>query len=119
MTFAIGLCISFPGKSPPKAKGMSARADVSAVINMGFNRSSEPLKMVSCNELPSDEHRIIVRNQQHTVTRGDSEKRNKSDNSWYAYLSGRKTQDKHASDKCQRKIQQDDRRLRYASELIV
>ena len=37
ITFAIGLCISLPGRSPLSASGISARALESAVIKIGFN----------------------------------------------------------------------------------
>ena len=47
ITFAIGLCISFPGKPPLTASGIRASAVVNAVINIGFNLSREPYIMVS------------------------------------------------------------------------
>lgn len=39
ITVAIGLCISLPGKSPFSASGINARAELSAVIRIGFKRS--------------------------------------------------------------------------------
>ena len=42
ITWAMGLWISLPGRSPPTAKGIKANAEVKAVINMGFSRSREP-----------------------------------------------------------------------------
>ena len=51
-TFAIGLWISLPGRSPPRARGISARAEVNAVINIGFNLSSDPRITASCSERP-------------------------------------------------------------------
>ena len=42
ITFAIGLCISLPGRSPLRASGISASALDRAVIRIGFRRSSEP-----------------------------------------------------------------------------
>ncbi len=47
ITFAIGLCISLPGKSPLNARGINARAAVKAVINIAFNLSLDPCVMVS------------------------------------------------------------------------
>ena len=52
MTFAIGLCISLPGKSPRKASGINANADDKAVIRIGFKRSSEPWTMHSRKPMP-------------------------------------------------------------------
>lgn len=45
--FAIGLCISFPGKSPPIASGINASIAVSAVMSIGLNLSLDPCMMVS------------------------------------------------------------------------
>ncbi len=42
ITVAIGLCISLPGRSPFSASGINASALDSAVIRIGFKRSSEP-----------------------------------------------------------------------------
>ena len=42
ITFAIGLWISLPGKSPASANGISASAEDNAVIKIGFRRSREP-----------------------------------------------------------------------------
>ncbi len=42
ITFAIGLCIPLPGKSPRNAKGIKASAEDNAVIRIGFKRSNEP-----------------------------------------------------------------------------
>ena len=42
ITFAIGLCISLPGRSPPRARGIKARAEVRAVMRIGLRRSVEP-----------------------------------------------------------------------------
>ena len=42
MTFAIGLWISVPGKSPRKANGIKAKAELKAVMRIGLSRSSEP-----------------------------------------------------------------------------
>ena len=42
-TFAIGLWISLPGSSPPRARGTSANAEVNAVMSIGFSLSREPL----------------------------------------------------------------------------
>ena len=47
ITFAIGLWISFPGRSPPIANGMRARAEDKAVIKIGLRRSNDPCIMVS------------------------------------------------------------------------
>ena len=47
ITFAIGLWISFPGRSPPIANGMRARAEDRAVIKIGLRRSNDPCMMVS------------------------------------------------------------------------
>ena len=47
ITLAIGLCISFPGKSPLIASGISASPAVKAVIKIGLNLSLEPIKTVS------------------------------------------------------------------------
>lgn len=52
MTCAIGLCISLPGKSLPKANGMSAKPELSAVINIGNKRSTEPRIITSCRDNP-------------------------------------------------------------------
>ena len=52
-TFAIGLWISLPGSSPPRASGMSAKAEVNAVINIGFSLSNEPCITASWRESPS------------------------------------------------------------------
>ena len=41
ITVAIGLCISLPGRSPFSASGINARAELSAVIRIGFKRSIE------------------------------------------------------------------------------
>ena len=53
ITLAIGLWISLPGRSPRRASGIRARADESAVIRMGFKRSSDPCRMLSRNDNPS------------------------------------------------------------------
>lgn len=53
ITLAIGLWISFPGKSPAIASGISAKPAVSAVIKMGESRSTEPSMTVSYRGLPS------------------------------------------------------------------
>ena len=53
MTCAIGLWISLPGRSLPTANGIKASADVSAVIRMGFKRSSEPCMILSTKSFPS------------------------------------------------------------------
>ena len=52
ITLAMGLCNSLPGRSPPSARGMSARAVVSAVIRMGLRRSAEPRNTLSIVEYP-------------------------------------------------------------------
>ena len=52
MTFAIGLWISLPGKSPRKANGIKAKAELKAVIRIGLSRSSEPCTMLSCKGIP-------------------------------------------------------------------
>lgn len=52
MTFAIGDWISLPGRSPPMASGSSAKADVIAVIRIGFSRSREPVITASIFEVP-------------------------------------------------------------------
>ena len=52
ITFAIGLCISLPERSPRNAKGIRARAAVSAVIRIGLSRSTDPRVMVSCSGTP-------------------------------------------------------------------
>lgn len=38
ITWAMGLWISLPGRSPPTANGIKAKAEVKAVIKIGFNR---------------------------------------------------------------------------------
>ena len=53
ITFAIGLCISLPGKSPPVTMGIKASAEDSAVIKIGFRRSAEPRLTLSIMEQPS------------------------------------------------------------------
>lgn len=53
MTFAIGLWISLPGKSPRKANGIKAKAELKAVIKIGLSRSSEPCTIHSSNGMPS------------------------------------------------------------------
>ena len=53
MTVAIGLWISLPGKSPFTANGISAKAELKAVIRIGFRRSSEPCTTACCNAMPS------------------------------------------------------------------
>ena len=53
MTFAIGLWISLPGKSPRKANGIKAKAELNAVMRIGLSRSSEPCTMLSSNGMPS------------------------------------------------------------------
>ena len=53
MTFAIGLWISLPGKSPRNANGIKAKAEVNAVIKIGLSRSSEPCTILSSNDVPS------------------------------------------------------------------
>ena len=42
ITLAIGLWISFPGKSLANAKGIKAKPAVKAVIKIGLNLSFEP-----------------------------------------------------------------------------
>ena len=41
-TTAIGLCISLPGRVLLMMRGISARAEVSAVISMGLSLSTAP-----------------------------------------------------------------------------
>ena len=53
ITCAMGLWISFPGRSPPRARGIKANADVRAVIRMGFRRSNEPWIILSVRLRPS------------------------------------------------------------------
>ena len=53
ITVAIGLCISLPGKSPRNTNGTKAKADVNAVIKIGFNRSAEPFNTRSRTDKPS------------------------------------------------------------------
>ena len=52
ITFAIGLCISFSGKSPVIANGINAKAVVKAVIKIGFSLSKDPLIIVSYKATP-------------------------------------------------------------------
>ena len=52
MTFAIGLCISLPGKSPLTASGMRARAEVRAVISIGISLSADPFVTLSSTVFP-------------------------------------------------------------------
>ena len=52
-TTAIGLCISLPGLSPLIINGISASAEVNAVIKIGFKRSIEPSRTVCRNGSPS------------------------------------------------------------------
>ena len=40
ITFAMGDCISLPGRSPPSANGTRARAEVRAVMRIGLRRES-------------------------------------------------------------------------------
>ena len=54
MTVAIGLWISLPGRSPLMANGINAKAELRAVIKMGFNRSNEPCITTSPNGFPSE-----------------------------------------------------------------
>ena len=49
---AIGLCISLPDLSPFNTNGISANADVKAVINIGGRRSLEPSIMEDLNVPP-------------------------------------------------------------------
>ena len=51
-TLAIGLWISLPGSSPPRARGINARADVKAVINIGLSLSNEPRITASRRGIP-------------------------------------------------------------------
>ena len=53
ITFAMGLCISLPGRSPLSANGINASALDSAVIRIGFKRSSEPRITLSYTPYPS------------------------------------------------------------------
>ena len=52
-TVAIGLWISFPGRSPFNANGINAKAELNAVIKIGFKRSREPCITDSRNPIPS------------------------------------------------------------------
>ena len=57
ITCAIGLWISLPGKSPRKANGIKAKAEVNAVMRIGFRRSSEPSQCFpSTAYLPNEGH---------------------------------------------------------------
>ena len=58
ITFAIGLWISLPGKSPRKANGIKAKAELNAVMRIGLSRSSEPCTMLSCKGVPSSRNRL-------------------------------------------------------------
>lgn len=53
ITVAIGLWISFPGRSPFNANGINAKAELNAVIKIGFKRSREPCITDSRNPIPS------------------------------------------------------------------
>ena len=59
ITFAIGDCISLPGKSPPSANGTRARAEVRAVMRIGLRRESEPSMMAWRMLLPSSVRRRL------------------------------------------------------------
>ena len=97
ITVAIGLCISLPGKSPFSASGINARAELSAVIRIGFKRSIEPCRTA----LYSPKMRVMA-DQQHTVTSGNTEQGNETDNSRNTHLAGSQLQDEHAPDQRQR-----------------
>ena len=47
ITVAIGLWISFPGRSPFNANGINAKAELNAVIKIGFKRSRDCLLYTS------------------------------------------------------------------------
>ena len=59
ITVAIGLCISLPGKSPFSASGINARAELSAVIRIGFKRSIEPCRTACFNGTFSTVRRCV------------------------------------------------------------
>ena len=53
ITTAMGDCISFPGSPPRNANGIRARAEVNAVIIMGFKRSADPFIIRSVRPIPN------------------------------------------------------------------
>ena len=53
ITMAIGLWISLPGLSPPRARGIRASAAVRAVIKIAFSLSADPEIIRSRRVLPS------------------------------------------------------------------
>ena len=71
ITFAIGLWISFPGRSPPIANGMRARAEDRAVIKIGLRRSNDPCGIFQIIAFVLK--MVVVRYQQHSVTGSDTE----------------------------------------------
>ena len=73
ITCAMGLCISLPGNPPPTARGTSAKAVVSAVIRMGFSRSSEPCITLINLEYPSC-CKSLSRNQEYPVACGNTKR---------------------------------------------
>ena len=53
ITVAIGLWISFPGRSPFNANGINAKAELNAVIKIDIKRSSNPSNTNSPKTNPS------------------------------------------------------------------
>ena len=114
MTFAIGLWISLPGRSPRKASGIRANADESAVIRIGFRRSSEP-----CTMSLLFAQQVVVADEQHAVTGGDTEQGDESDDGRYTDLTRSQQQGEDTSNQSQRQVQQNDPALGYMVELHI
>lgn len=88
ITVAIGLWISFPGRSPFNANGINAKAELNAVIKIGFKRSRNLYHGLTQSH--SSTQMRIVADQQHTVSGSDTKQGNETDNRRDTDLAGSK-----------------------------